>query len=329
MAMDWDTPDHQMLDAFQMLAPLLANGRLQAPKRRREQQDDDEEEDYPRRQPNMMALLRMMATLVIRHDRELSMRNTEDSFICFLGRDEQGLLTAMLKTAQDWRANKTSQKQPADAPGLPDHHLGSQGTGSPGAEDDPTGNPLEGPVLAVSGMECSGPEAPDQPGAGSAHEIDASVCNQSGGIGSASGLDSPLLRPETDSGEHGGAVKAAGVTSTRRAPQPAHQAVQLCSVAGPRNGHATPHTTDHAPGHPASADDEGQGQRTDQGEGQRQTPHDTIDGLLASSGAMPMRRWLPTSGQFSIDASFTVRIYRGSVQRLCKQTPSQSPDFAG
>lgn len=103
----------QITHALQGLAPLLIPGL--GPKL----EESDREQKRPRHwTPSSAAsestqsqdVLRLMALLILRQERDLSLLKTQDSWMLYLGADSRGLIPVLLSCAQEWKQQMDSKQ---------------------------------------------------------------------------------------------------------------------------------------------------------------------------------------------------------------------------
>ena len=101
--MQLDGYDKDLLESFQALSPLL----FQASEYKR---SPDEERENKR----LMGALRLIAQLVLHHDRQLQQVAKQDSFVLYIGNHAQGAMPMLTLLASEWKKQLTTT--PASPP---------------------------------------------------------------------------------------------------------------------------------------------------------------------------------------------------------------------
>jgi hypothetical protein len=113
---------HQVLETFKGLAPLLGQVTLQPnpreSKRSKTQHVQPPQQDAPmhqvasHQQPQLLELVKQLSLLVLRHERELNMCRRTDSFVLFFNKDPKGGLSSILTATQKWQEQRKTNQLP-------------------------------------------------------------------------------------------------------------------------------------------------------------------------------------------------------------------------
>lgn len=106
-----------MLDIFKHLSPLLKQEKYSRPEGERETKKVKREDAQKEGAPEVMTLLRAMGQLLLRVDADQQALKRQDSWICFMQTQSQGLLPTLIQKATEWK------KQQMENASQPDQYL--------------------------------------------------------------------------------------------------------------------------------------------------------------------------------------------------------------
>lgn len=122
-----DKHDLELLESFQQLGPLLQAASLYQREKEEEPQHkrakagpntdgQDPRQSKPPVQEAMMGMLKVMATLLLQHERSIQLQRRQDSFVIYAQVNPQGAVPLLAQMAVDW---KKIQQQNPDSQKLP------------------------------------------------------------------------------------------------------------------------------------------------------------------------------------------------------------------